>query len=110
LGYVYVAKESCVPVKSGYEPVMYFSVEEMEKQKQKNKGKECSPPHKILRHMFIILRIQRLFHCKQLAMLQGWHSSHISEIRVIRIPTDSIAMKHIEDTWPDKFKGEVWSL
>jgi hypothetical protein len=28
----------------------------------------------------------------------------------MQIPTDSIAMKHIEDTWPDKFKDEVWSL
>ena len=26
------------------------------------------------------------------------------------IPTDSIGMKHIEDTWPDKFKNEVHNL
>ena len=27
----------------------------------------------------------------------------------MQIPTDSIAMKHIEDTWPKKFKDEVQS-
>ena len=43
-------------------------------------------------------------------MLQGWHASHRSELGVIRIPTDSIAMKHIEDTWTKKFKDEVQSL
>ena len=60
--------------------------------------------------MPIIPRIQRLFRCKELAMLQGWHASHRSELGVMRIPTDSIAMKHIEDTWPEKFKDEVRSL
>jgi hypothetical protein len=47
--------------------------------KLKNKGKAHDPPHKILRHMPLIPRIQRLFHCKQLATLQGWHASHRSE-------------------------------
>jgi hypothetical protein len=28
----------------------------------------------------------------------------------MRIPTNSIAMKHIEDKWPNKFKDEVQSL
>ena len=32
--------------------------------KSKNKGKAHGPPHKTLRHMPIISRIQRLFHCK----------------------------------------------
>ena len=60
--------------------------------------------------MHIIPRIQRLFRCKELAMLQGWHASHKSELGVMPIPTDSIAMKHIEDTWPEKFKNEVRSI
>ena len=60
--------------------------------------------------MLIIQRIQRLFRCKELAMLQGWHASHRSELGAMRIPIDSIAMKHIEDAWPEKFKDEVWSL
>ena len=64
----------------------------------------------ILRHMHIIPRIQRLFRCKELAMLQEWYASQRSELGVMRILTDSIAMKHIEDTWPKKFKNEVRSL
>jgi len=40
-------------------------------------------------------------------MLPGWHASHISESGVMQIPTDSISMKHIEDTWLEKFKDEV---
>jgi hypothetical protein len=47
--------------------------------KSNKKGKSHGPPHNILRHMPIIPRIQRLFHCKELAMLQGWHASHRSE-------------------------------
>ena len=77
---------------------------------KKKKGKSCGPPFKILRHMPIIRSIQRLFCCKELAMLQGWHASHRSELGVMWIPTDSISMKHIEDTWLEKFKDEVRSL
>ena len=47
--------------------------------KSKNNGKAHGPPHKILRHMPIIPRIQRIFHCKQLATLQRWHAAHRSE-------------------------------
>jgi hypothetical protein len=36
--------------------------------KSKNKGK-AHGPHKILRQMPIIPRIQKLFHCKQVSML-----------------------------------------
>jgi hypothetical protein len=78
--------------------------------KSHKNGKSHAFPHKILRHMPIIPRIQRLFHRKELSMLQGWHASHISESGVMRIPIDSIAMKHIENTWPEKFKDEVQSL
>ena len=47
--------------------------------KSRNTNKAHRPPHKILRHMPIIPRIQMFFHCKELAMLQGWHASHWSE-------------------------------
>ena len=43
-------------------------------------------------------------------MLQGWNALHQSEEGVMRIPIDSISMKDIEDTWPDKFKYEIRSL
>ena len=39
--------------------------------KSNENGKSHGPPHKILRHIPIIPRIQRNFHCKELAMLQG---------------------------------------
>ena len=74
------------------------------------RGKSRGPPFKILRHMPIIPRIQRLFRCKELAMLQGWNASHRSELGVMGIQIDSIAMKKIEDAWPEKFKDEVRSL
>ena len=46
-------------------------------------GKSHGPPHKILRHMPIIPRIQRLFCYKELVMLQGWYASHRSELGVM---------------------------
>jgi len=76
----------------------------------KQNGKAHGPPHKILRHVPIITRIQRIFHCKELAMLQGWYASHKSELGVMQIPANSIAMKHIEDTCPAKFKDELCTL
>ena len=41
-----------------------------------NKAKAHGPPHKILRHMPIIPRIQRLFRCKVLSRLYGWHTKY----------------------------------
>ena len=75
-----------------------------------NKHKAHNPPHKILRHMPIIPRIQRLFCCKQLAKFYRWCATHRSELGVIQIPIDLITMKHIDDMWIDKFKYEVQSL
>ena len=39
--------------------------------KSNKNGKSHGPPHNILRNMPIIPRIQRIFHCKELSMLQG---------------------------------------
>ena len=76
-------------------------------QESKNKRKAHGVPHKLLRHMPIIPRIQRLFRVKQLVDLKRWHASHRSELGVMRILAYSIAMRHIEDTWLDKFKEKV---
>jgi len=57
-----------------------------------------------------IPRIQRLSCYKQLATLHGWHDSHRSESGVMGILAYSITLKHIENTWPDKFKDEVYIL
>ena len=47
--------------------------------KSKIKGKAHGPPHKVLKHLIRIPRIQRLFHCKEFTILQGWHVLHRSE-------------------------------
>jgi hypothetical protein len=60
--------------------------------------------------MQIIPRIQRIFHCKELVVLQEWHASHISDPWLMWVSTDSLSMKHMEDTWLDKFKDKVQSL
>ena len=44
--------------------------------KSRSNAKAHGSPHKILRHMPIIEKIQRPFHWKELAMSQGWHSLH----------------------------------
>jgi len=77
--------------------------------KSKTKGKAHGSPHKLLRHIPIIPRIQSLFHYKQLFILQGQHTTHRSHLGVKYITT-SIVMKHIEDTWLNKFKYEVFIL
>jgi hypothetical protein len=51
--------------------------------KSNKNDKSHGPPHNILRHIPIIPRIQSLFRCKELAMLQGWHASHRSELGVM---------------------------
>jgi predicted small metal-binding protein len=76
----------------------------------KIKIKECKshgPSHNILRHVPIIPRIQRIFCCKDLVVLHGWHASHKSDLGVMYIRMDLITMKHIEDTWIDKLKDEI---
>ena len=60
--------------------------------------------------MPITPKIHRLFHCKQLSELQRWHASQRSEKGVMWIPVDSIAMKHIVNTWLNKFKDKVCNL
>ena len=63
-------------------------------------------PNKVLCHMPIIPRIQRMFRCKSLAQLMDWHAKNRSKDGFMRIPADCKAMKHIEEKWPRKFKVE----
>ena len=67
-------------------------------------------PKKVLRHMPIIPRLQRMFHCKSLAQLKDWHAKNMSKDGFMRILADSKAMKHIEEKWPSKFKDEPRSI
>ena len=46
-------------------------------------------PNKVLRHMPIIPRLQRMFRCKSLAQLMDWHAKNRSKDGFMRILTDS---------------------
>jgi hypothetical protein len=67
-------------------------------------------PKKVLRHMPIICRLQRMFRCNSLAQLMDWHAKKRSKYGFMRISTDSKAMKHIEEKWPSKFQYEPRSI
>jgi hypothetical protein len=54
-----------------------------ERYHKSNKKVKSHGPHNISRHMPIIPRIQRLFHCKELGMLQGCPTLEISELGVM---------------------------
>ena len=58
-------------------------------------------PRKSVRWFPIIPRLLHQFRCKDLAELMVWHSKNRSEEGVIRLPVDSPAFKHVEDTWPE---------
>jgi hypothetical protein len=44
-----------------------------------------------------------MFHCKYLVEYMDWHAKNRSGQDVLHIPIDFEAMKHIENTWPEKF-------
>ena len=52
-------------------------------------------PNKVLRHMRIIPRLQRMFCCKSLAQLMDWHAKNRSKDGFMRISADCKEMKHI---------------
>ena len=64
---------------------------------------------KVLRHFPIIPRIKSMFRCKSIASLMTWHQSSRSTDDVLRVPADSPAWRHIEETWPT-FKEEPRNL
>ena len=67
-------------------------------------------PNKVLRHMPIIPRLQRMFRCKLLAQLLDWHEKNRSKDGFMQILANSKAMKHIEEKWPRKFKDDPCSI
>ena len=66
-------------------------------------------PVKVLRHSPIIPRIKSMFRYKSIASLMTWDKSSRSTDDVLRVPADSPALRHIEETWPT-FKKEPRSL
>ena len=57
-------------------------------------------PSKFLRHFPLIPRIKHMFRCKEIASLMSWHVENRSTDGIMRIPSDSLAWKHIETKWP----------
>ena len=62
-------------------------------------------PRKVLRHIPIIPRLQRLFRCESIAQFMDYHACNRSEYGVLRMPTDGFAFREIEGKWAD-FKDE----
>jgi hypothetical protein len=62
-------------------------------------------PRKVLRHIPIIPRLQRLFRCERIAQFMDYHAHNISEYGVLRMPDDGFAFREIEEKWVD-FKDE----
>jgi hypothetical protein len=62
-------------------------------------------PRKVLRHIPIIPRLQRLFRCESIAQFMDYHARNRSEDGVLRMPTDGFAFREIEEKWVD-FKDE----
>lgn len=62
-------------------------------------------PRKVLRHFPIIPRIQHMFKSRGSVDLLTWHAHNRSTDGIMRVPADSPAWAHIEETWPE-FKRE----
>lgn len=57
-------------------------------------------PRKVLRHIPIIPRFQRLFRDKNIAEFMDYHARQRSEDGVRRMPADGSAFKDINERWP----------
>ena len=62
-------------------------------------------PRKVLRHFPLIPRIQHMFRSRGTSELLTWHSTSRSNDGVMRVPADSPAWQHIEQTWPEFREG-----
>ena len=62
-------------------------------------------PRKVLHHIPIIPRLQRLFRCESIAQFMDYHAHNRSGYGVLRMPADGYAFKEIEEKWED-FKDE----
>ena len=47
-------------------------------------------PHKVLRYIPIIPRLQELFRCQSIAQFMDFHAKNISQDYVLRIPIDGL--------------------
>ena len=64
-----------------------------------NRSTNKNVPHKVLRYIPIIPRLQRLFRCKNIAQFMDYHARNRSQDDVIRMPIDGIDFRDIEEEW-----------
>jgi hypothetical protein len=62
-------------------------------------------PRKVLHHIPIIPRLQRLFRCESIAQFMDYHARKRSGDGILRIHVDDYAFREIEEKWED-FKDE----
>ena len=62
-------------------------------------------PRKVLWHIPIIPRLQRLFRCESIAQFMDYRARKRSEYGVLRMPVDGSSFREIEEKWAD-FKDE----
>jgi hypothetical protein len=62
-------------------------------------------PRKVLRHIPIIPRLQRLFRCESITQFMDFHARKRSGDGFLRMPADGYALREIEEKWAD-FKDE----
>ena len=65
--------------------------------------------HKVLHHIPIIPRLQRLFRCNNIAQFMDYHARNRSQDDLIWIPADGSAFRYVEEKWPH-FKEEPRNL
>jgi hypothetical protein len=62
-------------------------------------------PQKVLFHIPIIPRLQRMFRCEIIEQFMDYHARNRNEDGVLRMPNDGSAFREIEGKWKD-FKDE----
>ena len=58
-------------------------------------------PQKVLRHIPIIPRLQRMFRCNSIAQFMDFHAKNRSGDGVLRMPADGSAFREIEEKYVD---------
>ena len=57
-------------------------------------------PRKILRYFPLIPRLQRLYMNDTTSAYMSWHTEELVKDGKVRHPADSLAWKHVDDTYP----------
>ena len=57
-------------------------------------------PHKFLRYILIIPRLQRLFMCQSIAQFMDFHAKNRSRDDFLQMHIDGSTFRYIEEKWP----------